>query len=244
MFCLRAPVTLCSIQPLVQWVCDLGLQLLASAPLFQSMSAFPGSSLLQDAAVLGLLRELLVIFKMWSLLHPACAPVFTTPAANVDMLRLLYKLLTRAWHSRREGRSVEFDDGLLDECSVLPSKVLLPSPNQSFRMDSDGFTIFTQNLPLLFKFDEEPEYLYQKRTSESQKHTMDVSVANNQHHDIVRQIHLGTKVSGEVRRCTRCGSRSLLQTIGKSQTLVAWEQRWNRNCLCMGHWVLYQPYAT
>ncbi|XP_052794233.1 mediator of RNA polymerase II transcription subunit 16-like [Mya arenaria] len=234
----KAEVTLCSIQSLIQWVSDLSLQLLAGAPLFQSLSSFPGSSLLQDTSVLALLRELLVIFKMWSLRHPACVPVFTTTSVNMDILKHLYKLLTRAWLCRKEGRSVEFDDGLLDECSVLHSKVLIPSNTQSFRMDTNGFTVYTQNLPLMFKFDEEPEYLYQKKVSESHRAMMDVTSSNSQHHDIVRQIHLGTRVSGETRQCTRCGCRSLLQCVGKSQTMIAWEQRWMRNCLCMGHWKL------
>ncbi|XP_052281871.1 mediator of RNA polymerase II transcription subunit 16-like [Dreissena polymorpha] len=236
----QAELLLCSIQPLIQWVSDLCLLLLSSAPLFQTMTVFPGSSLLQDSTSLNQLRELLVIFKMWSLLHPACAPVFTTMSSNIDILKLLYKLLTRAWLLRKEGRSVEFEDGLLDECSVLPSKVLIPSLSQSFRMDSSGFTVFTQNLPVSFKFDEEPAYLYQKKVSDGNRNTVDVGFSNRQHHDIVRQIHLGTQMSGKMRQCTRCGSKSLLQTIGKTQIVKSWEARWTSNCLCMGHWKLSQ----
>ena len=237
-FYLTILATLYSIQPLIQWVSDFSLQLLSAVPLYQNLSSFPGSSLLQDTTVLGLLRELIVIFKMWGRIHPNCMPMFTTTSGNIDILKHLYKLLTRAWHCRKEGRNIEFDDGLLDECSVLPSKVLIPSSSQSFRMDSSGFTVFTQNLPLIFKFGEEPAYLYQKKMNETHRSVSDVSFSNSQYHDIVRQIHLGTKVSGETRQCTRCGCRSLLQCIGKSQTMRSWEQRWTRNCLCMGHWKL------
>lgn len=223
---------------MIQWVSDFSLQLLSAAPMFQSFSSFTGSSLLTDSTVLHQLRELLVIFKMWGQIYPTCLPSFTTTSVNLDILKHLYKLLTRAWNCCKEGRSIEFDDTLLDECSVLPSKVFIPGLSQSFRMDNMGFTVFTQSLPLMFKFDEEPDYLYQKKITKSHKSVIDQTSHTEQHHDIVRQIHLGTKVSGETRKCTRCGCLSLLKTVGKSQTMISWEQRWTRNCLCMGHWKL------
>ena len=197
-----------------------------------------GSTLLNDATVLNLLRELLVIFKIWAVIYPACHPVFTTMSVNLDLLKHLYKLLTRAWMGCKEGRNVDFDDTLLDECSVLPSKVLIPSMNQSFRMDGNGFSVFTQQTPLLFEFDQQPEYLYQKQLNKPQRGIGDFSVSTVQHNDVVRQIYLGTKPSGETRQCSRCGCRSLLSSIGKSQAMKSWEERWARNCLCMGHWKL------
>ncbi|XP_060557582.1 mediator of RNA polymerase II transcription subunit 16-like [Ruditapes philippinarum] len=234
----KADVTLLSMQPLIQWVSDFSLQLLSAAPMFQSFSSFTGSSLLTDSTVLHQLRELLVIFKMWGQIYPTCLPSFTTTSINLDILKHLYKLLTRAWNCCKEGRSIEFDDTLLDECSVLPSKVFIPGLSQSFRMDNMGFTVFTQTLPLEFQFNEEPDYLYQKKITKTHKSIVDQTSHTDQHHDIVRQIHLGTKVSGETRKCTRCGCLSLLKTVGKSQTMISWEQRWTRNCLCMGHWKL------
>lgn len=236
----KPDLTLLSVQPLIQWVSDFSLQLLSAAPMFQSFSSFTGSSLLTDCTVLHQLRELLVIFKMWGQIYPSCLPSFTT-SVNLDILKHLYKLMTRAWNCCKEGRSIEFDDSLLDECGVLPSKVFIPGLSQSFRMDNMGFTVFTQSLPLMFEFDEEPDYLYQKKITKKHKSVVDQSTNNDQHHDIVRQIHLGTKVSGATRKCTRCGCLSLLKTVGKSQTMLSWEQRWSRNCLCMGHWKLVKP---
>lgn len=233
----KAETSLYSIQPLIQWVSDFCLQLLHSAPIFQSRSSFPGSTLLSDASVLNLLRELLVIFKIWGAIFPGCQPHFTTTSINIDITKHLFKLLTRAWLSNKEGQRIEYDDTLLDECSVLSSKVLIPSESQSFRMDSYGFTVFTQVLPLVFKFHEIPDYLHQKKLTDMQQN-LDSGSHCQQHHDIVRQMHLGTKISADTRQCTRCGCLSHLNTLGKTHIMKSWEHRWARSCLCMGHWKL------
>ncbi|KAL3879120.1 hypothetical protein ACJMK2_031431 [Sinanodonta woodiana] len=229
--------SLLSMQPLTQWVADFSLQLLSSVRLYQSYSTFAGSSLLSDHTVLGLLRELIIIIRIWGMISPACIPVFTTTSYvdQLDCLSQLYKLLTRAWALCKEGRGLEYDDTLFDECCVLPSKVLIPSLNQSFCMDRNGFSIFTQQFPLSFTFGEEPDYLYQGRQS-LYRFMPESPLARSQQHDIVRQIHLGVRPSETTRQCSRCGCQSLLRNIAKSDTMKAWEQRWAKHCLCGGHW--------
>jgi hypothetical protein len=42
-----------------------------------------------------MLRELLVIIRIWGLLRQSCLPVFVRSAENLDVLALLFKLLSR-----------------------------------------------------------------------------------------------------------------------------------------------------
>jgi len=111
----------------------------------------------------------------------------------------------------------------------LPSKVLIPSLNQSFCIDRNGFPMFTQQFPLSFTFGEEPDYLYQGRQS-LYRFMPESPLARSQQHDIVRQIHLGVRPSETTRQCSRCSYQSLLRNIAKSDTMKAWEQRWAKHC--------------
>ncbi|KAK3100649.1 hypothetical protein FSP39_023071 [Pinctada imbricata] len=183
-----------SLQPLIQWVADFSLHLLASIPLYQSYSTFPGASLLSNSSVLNTLRELLVIIRIWGVISPASLPVFAT-TSNVDCLAHLFKVMTKAWlcSSNKEGNKLEYDEALLDECCVLPSKVLVPSVSQDFRLNSTGYSVFTQHTPVSFVFGEQPEYLYHRKKSKMH-YVSDVLIENGQHHDIVRQIHLGAQL--------------------------------------------------
>ena len=233
------PVSLYNIQSLIQWVSDFSLQLLTSVPLFQSFSSFSGSSLVGDQTVLSLLRELLVIIKVWGNISPGCLPTFTSTSTQMsDPVKHLFKLLTRAWACSKEGRSIEYDDTLQDECAVLPSKLLIPSINQSFHMNCNGFSVFTQQLPLLFKGGETPDFILQRGKSRTPKFVTDTHINSYQKHDVIRQVHLGTKMSESMRQCCRCGCFSLLKSTANSQIMRAWEQRWAKQCLCGGHWKL------
>ena len=220
-------------------MCDFCLHLLASIPLYQSYSTFPGSSLLSNAAILNTLRELLVIIRIWGVITPTSLPVFAT-TSNVDCLAHLFKIMTKAWlcTGSKEGSKLEYDETLLDECCVLPSKVLVPSMNQSFRLDSVGYSVFTQSTPMSFIFGDLPEFLYTQKKNKM-VYVSDVLTENRQHHDIIRQIHLGASLKDGVRQCCRCGGYSLLNSIATTPIIKAWEQRWHKHCLCGAHWKLY-----
>jgi len=84
-------VALQSLQPLIQWVADFTLHLMALIPMYQSYSVFPGSSLLMDKSLLNTLRELLVMIRVWGIISPGCLPVFTT-ASSTDCLAHLFKV--------------------------------------------------------------------------------------------------------------------------------------------------------
>ena len=46
---------------------------------------------------LGLLRELMVVIRIWGLLKPGCLPVYTATSDTQDSMSLLFRLLTKLW---------------------------------------------------------------------------------------------------------------------------------------------------
>lgn len=57
----------------------------------------PGHSFLRDGASLGMLRELMVVIRIWGLLKPSCLPVYTATSDTQDSMSLLFRLLTKLW---------------------------------------------------------------------------------------------------------------------------------------------------
>ncbi|XP_026313101.1 mediator of RNA polymerase II transcription subunit 16 [Piliocolobus tephrosceles] len=104
--------TLQALQQLLQWVGDFVLYLLASLP-NQGSLLRPGHSFLRDGTSLGMLRELMVVIRIWGLLKPSCLPVYTATSDTQDSMSLLFRLLTKLWI-----------------CCEAPCP-LLPSPCQS-----------------------------------------------------------------------------------------------------------------
>lgn len=54
-----------------------------------------GYELVRDYKAINCLRELLVIIRIWGLLRASCLPVFVRSTENLDVLALLFKLLSR-----------------------------------------------------------------------------------------------------------------------------------------------------
>lgn len=44
-----------------------------------------------------MLREMLVMIRIWGLLKPGCLPTFTATSDNQDSMQLLFRLLTKLW---------------------------------------------------------------------------------------------------------------------------------------------------
>lgn len=110
-----------SLQQLIQWVGDFVLYLLANLPnqvrsacshrlwlicrtegsdgsaLSQGSMVRPGFGFMRDGASLGMLREMLVMIRIWGLLKPGCLPTFTATSDNQDSMQLLFRLLTKLW---------------------------------------------------------------------------------------------------------------------------------------------------
>lgn len=68
--------------------------------------------LLKDHKALNTVRELLVIIRIWGLLRPSCLPVFLRSADNLDVLALLFRLLSKLVQPNGETQQ-QIDDGLI-----------------------------------------------------------------------------------------------------------------------------------
>lgn len=86
--------TLQSLQQLIQWVADLALNLLVKLPDSRPVTGKP-YELLRDVKALNMLREMLVLIRIWGLLRPACLPVFIKSDVSLDVLSLVFRLLSR-----------------------------------------------------------------------------------------------------------------------------------------------------
>lgn len=109
------PSTLQSLQQLIQWVADLALNLLAKLP-DSRPSTSKSYELLRDVKALNTLRELLVIIRIWGLLRQSCLPVFVRSAESLDVLALLFRLLSRLVQNPNEP-----DDALIGKCLFIIS---------------------------------------------------------------------------------------------------------------------------
>ena len=139
---------------------------------------------------------------------------------------------------RKDGSSNnDYEESLLDDCSSLPSKVLVPDFHFSYGHDSCSFAVLTQPPQLRFTFGSEPEFLYTVRKGYVE-YPSEVAPDSGQKHDVVRHIQLGVSTSRPTRECIRCGACSLLHSTTQSVLLKSWEKRFVAGCLCGGHWKL------
>lgn len=224
-----------SFQHLNQWVCDLALYLLASIPqqCHQQQFRIPGSGLLFDMKSLNTFRELLVIIRFWSLVDAKYAPSFNKMHEQIDVISLLFKLLSKLALSPEK-----IDESIIDECCLLPNQVMI---NQmDICLKSIGVAnpaLLSNSLPLIFEYGLEPSSLV---------YTVKVPViecANNIHSDrridVLRNISLGNvddDTNESIRSCTRCNSMSLVKSTTRSAAARAWDQQWVKKCVCGGSW--------
>lgn len=106
------PSTLQSLQQLIQWVADLALNLLVKLPDNRPPLGKP-YELLRDVKALNMLREMLVLIRIWGLLRPACLPVFIKFDGSLDVLAHLFRLLSRLVQNVNEP-----DDSLIGKFDV------------------------------------------------------------------------------------------------------------------------------
>ncbi|XP_067002981.2 mediator of RNA polymerase II transcription subunit 16 isoform X2 [Anabrus simplex] len=226
------PSTLQSLQQLIQWVADLALNLLVRLPeQRQTAQKGTGYELLRDHKALNTLRELLVIIRIWGLLRQSCLPVFVRSAENLDVLALLFKLLSRLVQSGTEP-----DENLLDECCLLPSQVMIPQLNPPAKFTAVASpALFFQNLPIQLEFGVEPECLFFVPDLSPVEGTMQTE----QTVDSIRHIYLG-KQPLVVKQCCRCGAKAQVHSMIRTAAIRAWDQRWARACRCGGHWRIHR----
>nr|CAB3263728.1 mediator of RNA polymerase II transcription subunit 16-like [Phallusia mammillata] len=230
------PQTLQSMQQLIQWVADVTLYLLASAPitLFQKQTNRPGASLYRNRPWLSILREMLVIIRVWGLLKSACSPIFTLLDTKLDVLAHAYKLVTSLWQT--SGDMKEPDPAAMNECSllscqlVIPPLEVIPPPNgilnhiRSYRGEAK------------FVFGEPQADMH---LTSSRQQTMDYvnNSASSGKIDALRRVFLGKTPNQDLKECTRCGITTMYNSMPRT-TLKVWDQRFIKSCLCGGHWRL------
>ncbi|XP_041059988.1 mediator of RNA polymerase II transcription subunit 16 isoform X1 [Carcharodon carcharias] len=221
-----------SLQQLIQWVGDFVLYLLASLP-NQVSPVRPGFSFLRDGTSLGMLRELMVVIRIWGLLKPGCLPIYTATSDTQDSMSLLFRLLTKLWLCcRDESHMTEPDDNLVDECCLLPSQLLVPS--MDWLPVNDGIIGKLQSKQLLkLQFGKPVSVPSHFATSQ-----LDIFARSPgyQKMDNLRRLNLGVCPTEETKSCTRCGCNTMLKSPNKSTAVKQWEQRWIKNCLCGGLW--------
>lgn len=77
--------------------CGIHLNTLSECLFLQGAPLRPGHSFLRDGTSLGMLRELMVVIRIWGLLKPSCLPVYTATSDTQDSMSLLFRLLTKLW---------------------------------------------------------------------------------------------------------------------------------------------------
>uniref|UniRef100_F6VGR8 Mediator of RNA polymerase II transcription subunit 16 n=1 Tax=Callithrix jacchus TaxID=9483 RepID=F6VGR8_CALJA len=243
--------TLQALQQLLQWVGDFVLYLLASLP-NQGSLLRPGHSFLRDGTSLGMLRELMVVIRIWGLLKPSCLPVYTATSDTQDSMSLLFRLLTKLWicfpspgpglvwvlcgwqplPGRDEGPASEPDEALVDECCLLPSQLLIPSLD--WLPASDGLVSRLQpKQPLRLQFGRAPTLPGSAATLQLDGLARAPGQPKIDH---LRRLHLGAYPTEECKACTRCGCVTMLKSPNRTTAVKQWEQRWIKNCLCGGLW--------
>uniref|UniRef100_A0A2K5EAD2 Mediator of RNA polymerase II transcription subunit 16 n=1 Tax=Aotus nancymaae TaxID=37293 RepID=A0A2K5EAD2_AOTNA len=243
--------TLQALQQLLQWVGDFVLYLLASLP-NQGSLLRPGHSFLRDGTSLGMLRELMVVIRIWGLLKPSCLPVYTATSDTQDSMSLLFRLLTKLWicfpstgpglvwvlwgwqplPGRDDGPASEPDEALVDECCLLPSQLLIPSLD--WLPASDGLVSRLQpKQPLRLQFGRAPTLPGSATTLQLDGLARAPGQPKIDH---LRRLHLGAYPTEECKACTRCGCVTMLKSPNRTTAVRQWEQRWIKNCLCGGLW--------
>lgn len=119
-------------------------------------------------------------------------------------------------------------------------QVILPSFKRTFGEDMQCCLAFCQPFPINYQFGNEPDFLFNPRHSHHRFYPLELNTDNNHQYDCVRHIQLGVKPAEPMRECVRCRSVSLKRkvTAAKPSNLKAWELRFEKSCLCGGHWKL------
>lgn len=221
-------------QQLIQWVADLALNLLVRLPEQRMQMKPSGYELVKDHKALNMLRELLVIIRIWGLLRPSCLPVFVRSADNIDVLGLLFQLLSKLVQPSGETQQQQVDDQLVDDCCLLPNQIMIPQVHQANSITAIATPIlFYQSFPLQLEYDTEPDLTFTPELN-----PVEGCIQSGQIVDAVRHVYLGKKPL-LIKQCTRCGAKSQIQNTTRTAAIRAWEQRWAKGCPCGGTWRIH-----
>ncbi len=202
--------------------CHLRVTLIyPSMVLCSSLSLFQ-YDLCHDVDALNVVRQLLLLIRLWSVQRDGFVPTFTKMADSVDVLASLFSLVTRQASLLASSSSEEASSqlGIQEDCLRLPSQVLIPAIN-SVQIRSRGaapaivaaaaatasaLSASTshsgrQSQPHVnFYFGEEPHM--ETAGGGGTATFVEGVVSNAQIVDCVRQMYLG-KDPHDIKQCTR-----------------------------------------
>lgn len=218
------------LQPLSQWITDLAIFLVVSIP-HKGKLAAPGLGLIQNKEALEIIRELLIIIKIWGTQSESCLPVVHKLSDQVDVLAILFKLISEAYvtlgNNEPENSFIEECIQLRDNISISQFKFLLNPKGVA----SPLLHRSPDDKHLLLEFFKEPSM---PPLVELAKVEGSINMNGNRKIDVVRNISLGAHPVSNLRHCTRCTSVSLSKPSFQSSR--SWEQRWISSCVCGGSW--------
>lgn len=228
------PQTLQSLQQLIQWIADVSLYLLASVPLYRQPSV-PGVSLLFDRAWLSILREMLVLIRVWGLLKSACSPLFVV-YDGTDVISYVFQIITLLWKACGDdiNNKKEISPEIVAKCRELPMHVMIPPlkmiPHPSGIIGHKRQT----GVPFKLVFGEpmKDTELVMKRDKQLELVATTESTGKI---DMLRWISLGKKPTQSLKECTRCGITAMYHPPPRAPIRV-WEQRFIKYCICGGNW--------
>lgn len=223
-----------SLQPLINWVKELCIHILATQ-VHSSVNKirYPGQNLIKDSDAIQTLRELLVLIKIWSRHNEACMPQVQKLLDSLDILASMFKLLS----SLHLSKGV-IDEKLSEEIRQFIDNVIVFDFDMILQPIGAASSLLFQNKESGIKF-----VYYDKSTMNPPPVSVPniegvVKCVDRRRVDVVRCVSLGVNTSQTLHQCTRCGSLSM----SPNSTQRAWEQRWIATCICGGHWAQrHQP---
>lgn len=223
------------LQPLNQWVIDLAIFLIVSIPQqirSQQPQHLPGAGLAKSKEAIEVIRELLVIIKIWGKQNPASLPVVHRLNDQLDVIGTLFKLISMYYSTMNNN---EIDESLSQECVQLTNNITIT--HFEYFLSATGVAS-----PCLHSAENgnrlTMEYFRELNTPELtplDKIEGSIDINGSRKIDIVRNISLGAFPLTNVRHCTRCRGVSLLRAASFNTSRV-WEQRWTTTCVCGGQW--------
>lgn len=239
------------LQPLSQWVIDLAIFLIASAPQrIKSPTILPGAGLARNREALEIIRELLIIIRIWGMQNEASLPIVHKLNEQFDALGNLFRLISITY-ALSLNTTPEQEDAFIDECIQFSNNISIPqfifslepigvsSPllhKQSIlttptSSQNQAQVVDESNVYLTLKFFKEPTMPLLASLPKVEK---SINMNGKRKIDVVRNISLGAHPIANLRHCTRCNSVSL--TKPSFSITRSWEQRWISSCVCGGSW--------
>ena len=188
------PGTLATLQHLATWATTLALHLLAAVPEYKQQRRGPGMALVGSTETMGLLRELLAMVRLWNM-----------PKVSVITMEKDFDLTARLFHIVTRLMKKHDDEQLVDECLMLPHKVMIPALD-TVQSPRGVAAALPTSAPLTFTLGQDPDMppLPQPPFMEGLTYTEDPN--SNFFYDCVQKMYLGESSASDemMRGSSRC----------------------------------------